>query len=237
MPEPDIPPATTSDEGVTASADDGEHEPEVFAVSPAIGPVPAIYVPQSPTEQGITGPLWQAEAEAVRRAGGWVACHLPHHGPECRAHESPVPVAQPTVPKANPPGGTMPEISADLRYSKDHLWARPGGAGLVRVGVTDFAQQSLGDVVDVTLPGPGETVTAGEACGEIESVKSLSDLIAPVTGTVRARNDDLTGAPELVNTDPYGQGWMFEVDTGPATLGQQLADLMDADAYRALAGA
>jgi glycine cleavage system H protein len=139
---------------------------------------------------------------------------------------------------ANLPEGTMPEIPADLRYSKDHLWARPGAdAGLVRVGVTDFAQQSLGDVVDVTLPEPGETVTAGEACGDIESVKSLSDLIAPVTGTVRARNEDLTGAPELVNTDPYGQGWMFEVETDPATLAQQLTALMDADAYRALAGA
>lgn len=132
----------------------------------------------------------------------------------------------------------MPEIPADLRYSKDHLWARPGpGTRLVRVGVTDFAQQSLGDVVDVTLPEPGDTVTASEACGDIESVKSLTDLIAPVTGTVRTRNDALTGAPELVNTDPYGQGWMFEVETNPATLGQQLAALMDADAYRALAGA
>jgi glycine cleavage system H protein len=80
-------------------------------------------------------------------------------------------------------------------------------------------------------------VTAGEACGDIESVKSLSDLVAPVTGTVRARNNDLAGAPELVNADPYGQGWIFEVETDPATLSRQLAALMDADAYRALAGA
>jgi len=132
----------------------------------------------------------------------------------------------------------MPDIPADLRYSKDHLWARPGAdASLVRVGVTDFAQQSLGDVVDVTLPRPGDRVSADEPCGDIESVKSVSDLIAPVTGTVRARNDDLTGTPGLVNTDPYGQGWMFEVETDPATLGQQLAALMDARAYRDLAGA
>ena len=132
----------------------------------------------------------------------------------------------------------MPDIPADLKYSQDHLWARSDvGTGLVRIGVTDFAQQSLGDVVDVTLPEPGDIVTAGEACGDIESVKSLSDLIAPVTGTVRARNDALTGAPELVNTDPYGQGWMFEVDTDPATLSQQLAALMDAGDYHALAGA
>lgn len=130
----------------------------------------------------------------------------------------------------------MTDIPADLKYSKDHLWARPG-AGLVRVGVTDFAQESLGDVVEVTLPKPGDTVTAGEACGDIESVKSLSDLVAPVTGTVRGRNDELTGSPELVNTDPYGQGWMFEVETDPATQAQQLDALMDADHYRALAGA
>jgi glycine cleavage system H protein len=132
----------------------------------------------------------------------------------------------------------MPDIPADLRYSKDHLWARPGaGTGLVRVGVTDSAQQSLGDVVDVSLPSPGDTVKTCEACGDIESVKSVSDLVAPVTGTVRTRNDDLTRTPELVNTDPYGQGWLFEVETGPATLGQQLAALMDARAYRDLAGA
>lgn len=132
----------------------------------------------------------------------------------------------------------MPVIPDDLKYSHDHLWARPGPGGhLVRIGLTDFAQQSLGDVVDVALPKLGDTITAGETCGDIESVKSLSDLVAPVTGTVRARNDNLSGAPELVNTDPYGQGWLFEIETNPATLGQVLAALMDADAYRALAGA
>jgi glycine cleavage system H protein len=132
----------------------------------------------------------------------------------------------------------MSDIPGELRYSKDHLWIQPvAGASLVRVGMTDFAQQSLGDVIDVTLPRPGGTVKLGEACGDIESVKSVSELIAPVTGTVRARNDELTGAPELVNADPYGQGWMFEVETDPATLGQQLAALMGARAYRNLAGA
>jgi glycine cleavage system H protein len=134
-------------------------------------------------------------------------------------------------------GGTMSDIPADLRYSTDHLWVRPGTSGLVRVGVTDFAQQSLGDVVDVSSPKPGDTVTAGQACGDIESVKSLSDLIAPVTGTVRARNEDLAEAPDLVNTDPYGRGWLFEIQSDPASLGQQLAALMDADAYHGLAGA
>jgi glycine cleavage system H protein len=131
----------------------------------------------------------------------------------------------------------MPDIPADLRYSKDHLWvrARPG-TSLVHARVTDFTQQSLGDVVEVTPPGPGETITTGEACSDIKSTKSVSDLIAPITGTVRARNNDLTRTPELVNTDPYGQGWMFEVDIDPSTQTQQLASLLDADAYRELAG-
>jgi glycine cleavage system H protein len=132
----------------------------------------------------------------------------------------------------------MPHIPAGLRYSQDHLWARPdAGTGLVRVGVTDFAQQSLGDVVAVTLPAPGDTVTAGQPCGDIESVKSVNDLVTPVTGTVRARNDTLEGAPDLVNTDPYGQGWMIEVDADPAMLDDQLAALMDRAAYRELTGA
>ena len=132
----------------------------------------------------------------------------------------------------------MTDIPADLRYSNDHLWARAIADGsMVRVGVTDFAQQSLGDVVDVTLPRLGETVQAGEACGDIESTKSVNDLVAPVTGTVRARHDDLAGSPELVNTDPYGQGWMFDVETDPATLDQQLAALLDARAYSEIVGA
>ena len=132
----------------------------------------------------------------------------------------------------------MSDIPADLRYSPDHVWVRPGpSGGLVRVGVTDFAQRSLGDVVEVTLPGRGETLKAGQACGDIESVKSVNDLVAPVAGTVRARNDDLASTPELVNTDPYGQGWMFEAEIDPSTLDQQFAGLMDAGAYRRLAGA
>jgi glycine cleavage system H protein len=132
----------------------------------------------------------------------------------------------------------MTDIPASLRYSNDHLWTRSGtDAGVVRVGVTDFAQQSLGDVVDVTLPNPGDTIKAGEACGEIESVKSVSDLIAPITGTVRTRNDHLADSPDLVNSDPYGQGWMFEVEIDQATLDGQLSALMDASAYGTLVGA
>jgi glycine cleavage system H protein len=132
----------------------------------------------------------------------------------------------------------MTDIPSALRYSKDHLWAQVDPAAiLVRVGVTDFAQQSLGDVVDVTLPRLGDTLKAGEPCGEIESTKSVNDLFAPVSGTVRTRNDELASSPELVNADPYGDGWMFEVETDPATQAQQLAVLMDASSYRQMAGA
>ena len=131
----------------------------------------------------------------------------------------------------------MSDIPADLHYSNDHLWVRvDADAGLVRAGVTDFAQESLGDIVDVQPPRPGEKITAGEACGDIESTKSDSDLIAPVTGTVRAMNDDLARTPEVVNADPYGQGWLFDVDIDPATLTRQLASLLDAGAYGELTG-
>jgi glycine cleavage system H protein len=131
----------------------------------------------------------------------------------------------------------MPNFPDDLRYSRDHLWVRrDAGASLVRVGLTDFAQDSLGDVVDVSPPRPGGIVTADEPCGDIESVKSANDLVAPVTGTVRARNEDLAGAPELVNTDPYGQGWLFDAEAEPGALDRQLAGLMDAGAYRDLVG-
>ena len=123
----------------------------------------------------------------------------------------------------------MPDLPADLRYSPDHLWVRLGaGPGLVRVGVTDFAQQSLGDVVQVTLPDLGETIKAGEACGDVESVKSVNDLVAPVAGTVRARNEDLASTPELVNTDPYGQGWIMKLRLSSP---QQVEGLMTAVQY------
>lgn len=124
----------------------------------------------------------------------------------------------------------MTDIPDDLGYSRDHLWVRPGAAGVVRCGVTDFAQDSLGDVVSVTVVKPGTTVRAGEACGDIESTKSVNDLIAPAAGKVVARNDELAGAPELVNSDPYGDGWLFELSAEPA-------DLLDAAAYRRLVGA
>jgi glycine cleavage system H protein len=134
-------------------------------------------------------------------------------------------------------GEAMTDIPSGLRYSSDHLWARVLDDGrTVRVGVTDFAQQSLGDVVDVTAPRLAETVKAGEPCGEIESTKSVSDLVAPVSGIVRSRHDELSASPDLVNSDPYGEGWIFEVETDPTTLDKQLADLLDPLAYAALVG-
>ena len=123
----------------------------------------------------------------------------------------------------------MSDIPADLRYSPDHVWVRPGpGGGLVRVGVTDFAQRSLGDVVEVTLPGVGETLKAGQACGDIESVKTASDLIAPITGSVRSRNEVLAQAPELVNTDPYGDGWMMKMRL---SVPEEVDEMMTAEEY------
>ncbi len=131
----------------------------------------------------------------------------------------------------------MSDIPAELRYSEDHLWIAPGnGIGLHRIGLTDYAQNALGDVLAVTLPAVGVIVTTGEAFGDVESIKSLSDMIAPVSGTVGARNDELTGSPELLNTDPYGTGWVFEIQLDPATAEQQLAELMDAEAYGRLVG-
>lgn len=102
------------------------------------------------------------------------------------------------------------EYPDDLLYTADHEWVRIDG-DIVRVGITAFAQDALGDIVYVTLPDPGASVEARAVCGEVESTKSVSDVYAPVTGTVLTRNEALDGAPELVNSDPYGEGWMFEV--------------------------
>ena len=98
----------------------------------------------------------------------------------------------------------------DLKYTTDHEWVRVDG-DVVRIGITAFAQEALGDIVYVTLPDDGAEVQAGTTCGEVESTKSVSDVLAPVSGTVTARNEALDASPELVNSDPYGAGWMFEV--------------------------
>jgi glycine cleavage system H protein len=127
----------------------------------------------------------------------------------------------------------MSEVPDDLKYTAEHEWIRTGDGAAVRVGITDYAQEALGDVVYLTLPEVGMSVTAGAACGEIESTKSVSDLFAPVTGTVTARNDALDDQPELINTAPYGDGWIIEIEpSDPA----ELDALLDAGAYGSLAG-
>ena len=126
----------------------------------------------------------------------------------------------------------MSDIPAELRYTAEHEWVRRSGDDTVRVGITDFAQSSLGDVVFVQLPDIGATFTAGDAFGEVESTKSVSDLYAPVSGTVAAVNEELQANPELVNSDPYGEGWLLELRVGDDTLEQGIEALLDADAYR-----
>ena len=121
-------------------------------------------------------------------------------------------------------------IPDDLRYSAEHEWVRVD-ANLATVGITDFAQDSLGDVVFVQLPDVGTDVVAGASVSEIESTKSVSDIYAPVSGTVAAVNDALGDTPELVNQDPYGGGWMMTITLSDP---EQLSSLLDAAAYRAL---
>jgi glycine cleavage system H protein len=123
------------------------------------------------------------------------------------------------------------EYPQDLRYTAEHEWVRVGTDGVVRIGITAFAQDALGDVVFVSLPAVGDTVSAGDSCGEVESTKSVSDLYAPLSGEVVAVNEALESAPELVNTDPYGQGWMYDLKLTDAGAEGSLLDL---PAYRAL---
>lgn len=106
----------------------------------------------------------------------------------------------------------MSQIPAELQYTKEHEWVAPTStAGTIRMGITDFAQGALGDIVYVQMPKVGEAVIADKVCGEVESTKSVSEIFSPVTGTVVAINDALTSAPELVNSDPYGAGWLAEI--------------------------
>jgi glycine cleavage system H protein len=125
-------------------------------------------------------------------------------------------------------------IPDELRYTEAHEWVRDGADGVLRVGITDYAQAQLGDVVFVDLPAVGDTVTAGAPCGEVESTKSVSEIYAPVSGEVTDVNGALDGSPELVNAGPYDDGWMFEVRPADGT---SLDDLLDAEAYRGLTDA
>lgn len=120
------------------------------------------------------------------------------------------------------------EIPEDLRYTSDHEWVRVEGTRC-RVGITDYAQDALGDVVFVQLPAVGDSLTAGDSVGEVESTKSVSEVYAPLTGVVVEVNEGLTDNPQHTNSDPYGEGWMFTIEVAdPATLDS----LLDAAAYR-----
>jgi glycine cleavage system H protein len=122
-------------------------------------------------------------------------------------------------------------IPDDLRYTAEHEWVAGDGTGPVRLGITHFAQDALGDIVYVQLPEEGSTVEAGQPLGEVESTKSVSEIYAPVSGTVTARNDAVSDAPETINSDPYGDGWLVEIrPDDPAVLD----GLLSAAAYREL---
>ena len=121
------------------------------------------------------------------------------------------------------------EYPEDLRYTPEHEWVRTGDGGVVRVGITSFAQDALGDVVYVSLPTVGDTLAAGDAGGEVESTKSVSDLYAPLSGEVTGVNEALDASPELVNSDPYGEGWMYELRLDDTS---QVDGLLDQAAYR-----
>jgi glycine cleavage system H protein len=125
------------------------------------------------------------------------------------------------------------EFPRDLRYTKEHEWVRDEGAGRVRVGITDYAQDALGDVVYVDIPEPGTAVTAMQPFGEVESTKSVSDVFSPVTGTISERNPLLDERPELVNESPYGDGWLVVAEVGDRA---ELDSLMDANAYQVFLG-
>jgi glycine cleavage system H protein len=126
----------------------------------------------------------------------------------------------------------MSQIPGELQYTKEHEWvAQTATPGTIRMGITDFAQGALGDIVYVQMPKVGETVVADKVCGEVESTKSVSEIFSPVTGTIVAINESLTNTPELVNSDPYGAGWLAEISVSgePATL-------LSASEYAAITG-
>jgi glycine cleavage system H protein len=127
----------------------------------------------------------------------------------------------------------MSNIPADLKYTAEHEWVQVIDESTIRFGITDYAQDALGDIVFVSLPNVGDSLTAGGTCGEVESTKSVSDIYAPVSGEVIARNDAIETAPDTLNSDPYKNGWIVDVRvSGNAT--ELAAALMDAAAYQAL---
>ena len=125
----------------------------------------------------------------------------------------------------------MSNVPDDLRYTSDHEWARLEGDGRVRIGITDYAQDALGDVVFVQLPEPGAQVDAGASFSEVESTKSVSDIYAPLAGVVAEVNTELGDAPQRLNEDPYGEGWICLIEPADASA---FESLLDAEAYRKL---
>lgn len=125
----------------------------------------------------------------------------------------------------------MSEIPSDLKYTKDHEWVREQDDGTWLVGITDHAQTALGDLVFVELPAADAELASGDACAVVESVKAASDVFSPLTGRVTATNDALADAPELVNSDPYGKGWLFALRPESPT---EVEDLLAADDYERL---
>lgn len=125
----------------------------------------------------------------------------------------------------------MSQLPDDLRYSSEHEWVRSDDSKVARVGVTDYATGEMGDIVYVSLPTVGSTVAAGDACGELESTKSVSDIFAPVSGVVISVNEAVTDNPETIGDNPYGEGWLFDIEmSDPA----ELDALLDADGYAEL---
>jgi glycine cleavage system H protein len=126
----------------------------------------------------------------------------------------------------------MSQIPAELQYTKEHEWVAPTStAGTIRMGITDFAQGALGDIVYVQMPKVGEAVVADKVCGEVESTKSVSEIFSPVTGTIVTINEALANTPELVNSDPYGAGWLAEI-----SISGEPSALLSAAEYSAITG-
>jgi glycine cleavage system H protein len=124
----------------------------------------------------------------------------------------------------------MSQIPAELSYTKEHEWVAPTSTSLrLRMGITDYAQGALGDIVYVQMPKIGEAVVADKVCGEVESTKSVSEIFAPVSGTIVGINEDLASAPELINSDPYGKGWLVEIEVSAEPSG-----LLTAEQYGAI---
>ena len=123
----------------------------------------------------------------------------------------------------------MSSVPDNLKYTKEHEWVRETAANTFQIGITDFAQGALGDIVYVQLPKVGDNVRAGSVCGEVESTKSVSEIYSPITGTIKLINSTLDKAPELINQDPYGTGWIAEIEISEAP-----TDLLSANEYQTL---